>query len=65
MKFGLVFAQDLLQGARNLVALEMSRADCSPDKTIEGMIQVKFLGDIFFLGRELGRHILSCRNSQK
>jgi len=34
MKFGLVFTQDLLQGARNLAALEMSRIDCSPEKNI-------------------------------
>jgi len=51
VKFGLVFTQDLLQGARNLVALEVSKIDCSPEKITLGVIQVR--GGIFFLGKEL------------
>jgi hypothetical protein len=38
----------------------MSRTDCSPDKITVGVIQVKFLGDIFFLGRELAQAGIFC-----
>jgi hypothetical protein len=54
MKFGLVFTQDLLQGARNLAALEMSRIDCSPEKNIRSDPGC-FLGAYFFWGGNLHR----------
>ena len=60
VKFGLVFTQDLLQGARNLVALEVSRIDCSPEKITLGVIWVKFFGGIFFLMRALAQTDMFC-----
>jgi len=50
----------LLQGTRNLVAVEMSRIDCSPEKITVGVMQVKLLGGIFFLGRELAQAGIFC-----
>jgi hypothetical protein len=63
MKFGLVFTQDLLQGARNLVALEVSKIDCSTEKITLGMIQVKFFGGHILSGEGTctARHIFHAR----